>query len=209
MKKDFPNKIPIFPLSGVIFFPKTNLPLNIFEKRYLDLVDDCMKTNKLMGMVQSKKNVNDVYSVGCLGKISDFKKADDGRVLINLTGLTRFEIKDEINTSNLYRVFNVKYDKFSQDLNESENYLKEREINHLFEKSKNFFKKNGLLLNWLEFNKLDHNQQVNTLAMIAPISSEEKQKLLETLTINEKSKILSEIIEFYLHDKISSRITIQ
>jgi uncharacterized protein len=209
MKKDFPNKIPIFPLTGVIFFPKTNLPLNIFEKRYLDLVDDCMKTNKLMGMVQSKKNVNDVYSVGCLGKISDFKKADDGRVLINLTGLTRFEIKDEINTSNLYRVFNVKYDKFSQDLNESENYLKEREINHLFEKSKNFFKKNGLLLNWLEFNKLDHNQQVNTLAMIAPISSEEKQKLLETLTINEKSKILSEIIEFYLHDKISSRITIQ
>ena len=119
MKKDFPNKIPIFPLTGVIFFPKTNLPLNIFEKRYLDLVDDCMKTNKLMGMVQSKKNVNDVYSVGCLGKISDFKKADDGRVLINLTGLTRFEIKDEINTSNLYRVFNVKYDKFSQDLNES------------------------------------------------------------------------------------------
>ena len=209
MKKDFPNKIPIFPLTGVIFFPKTNLPLNIFEKRYLDLVDDCMKTNKLMGMVQSKKNVNDVYSVGCLGKISDFKKADDGRVLINLTGLTRFEIKDEINTSNLYRVFNVKYDKFSQDLNESENYLKEREINHLFEKSKNFFKKNGLLLNWLEFNKLDHNQQVNTLAMIAPISSEENQKLLETLTINEKSKILSEIIEFYLHDKISSRITIQ
>ena len=209
MKKDFPNKIPIFPLTGVIFFPKTNLPLNIFEKRYLDLVDDCMKTNKLMGMVQSKKNVNDVYSVGCLGKISDFKKADDGRVLINLTGLTRFEIKDEINTSNLYRVFNVKYDKFSQDLNESKNYLKEREINHLFEKSKNFFKKNGLLLNWLEFNKLDHNQQVNTLAMIAPISSEEKQKLLETLTINEKSKILSEIIEFYLHDKISSRITIQ
>ena len=209
MKLNFPKQIPVFPLSGVIYFPKTNLPLNIFEKRYLDLVDDCMKTNKLMGMVQSKKNVNDVYSVGCLGKISDFKKADDGRVLINLTGLTRFEIKDEINTSNLYRVFNVKYDKFSQDLNESENYLKEREINHLFEKSKNFFKKNGLLLNWLEFNKLDHNQQVNTLAMIAPISSEEKQKLLETLTINEKSKILSEIIEFYLHDKISSRITIQ
>ena len=209
MKNDFPNKIPIFPLSGVIFFPKTNLPLNIFEKRYLDLVDDCMKTNKLMGMVQSKKNVGDVYSVGCLGKISDFKKADDGRVLINLTGLTRFEIKDEINTSKLYREFNVKYDKFSLDLNESENYLKEKEINHLFEKSKNFFKKNGLLLNWLEFNKLDHNQQVNTLAMIAPISSEEKQKLLETLTINEKSKILSEIIEFYLHETSSTNITLQ
>ena len=100
MKKDFPNKIPIFPLTGVIFFPKTNLPLNIFEKRYLDLVDDCMKTNKLMGMVQSKKNVNDVYSVGCLGKISDFKKADDGRVLIKLTVLTIFEIKDEIKTTN-------------------------------------------------------------------------------------------------------------
>ena len=209
MKKDFPNLIPVFPLPGVIFFPKTNLPLNIFENRYLDLVNDCIKTNKLMGMIQSKRNTNEVYKVGCLGKISDFKKAEDGRILINLTGLTRFEVKKEINTSKLYREFEVEYNKFDLDLHETEQHLKEEEINTLFNKSKNFFKKNGLLLDWKEFNKLDHNQQINTLAMIAPISSEEKQKLLETVTIIEKSKILSEIIEFYLYDKVSDRIIIQ
>lgn len=209
MKKDFPNLIPVFPLPGVIFFPKTNLPLNIFENRYLDLVNDCIKTNKLMGMIQSKRNTNEVYKVGCLGKISDFKKAEDGRILINLTGLTRFEVKKEINTSKLYREFEVEYNKFDLDLHETEQHLKEEEINNLFNKSKNFFKKNGLLLDWKEFNKLDHNQQINTLAMIAPISSEEKQKLLETVTIIEKSKILSEIMEFYLYDKVSDRIIIQ
>lgn len=209
MKKDFPNLIPVFPLPGVIFFPKTNLPLNIFENRYLDLVNDCIKTNKLMGMIQSKRNTNEVYKVGCLGKISDFKKAEDGRILINLTGLTRFEVKKEINTLKLYREFEVEYNKFDLDLHETEQHLKEEEINNLFNKSKNFFKKNGLLLDWKEFNKLDHNQQINTLAMIAPISSEEKQKLLETVTIIEKSKILSEIIEFYLYDKVSDRIIIQ
>ena len=120
MKKDFPNLIPVFPLPGVIFFPKTNLPLNIFENRYLDLVNDCIKTNKLMGMIQSKRNTNEVYKVGCLGKISDFKKAEDGRILINLTGLTRFEVKKEINTSKLYREFEVEYNKFDLDLHETE-----------------------------------------------------------------------------------------
>ena len=79
MKQNFPDQIPIFPLNGVIYFPKTNLPLNIFEKRYLKLVNDCMKTNKLMGMVQSKKSSNEVYSVGCLGKISHFQDTKDER----------------------------------------------------------------------------------------------------------------------------------
>ena len=88
----FPDKIPIFPLSGVIYFPNTNLPLNIFEQRYLDLVNDIMKKDKLMGMVQSNKQNEALYNVGCLGKISDFRKSEDGRILINLTGLIRFEV---------------------------------------------------------------------------------------------------------------------
>ena len=94
--KNFPNIIPIFPLSGVIYFPKTNLPLNIFEQRYLDLVNDTYNKDKLMGMVQSQKADNEVYKIGCLGKISDYQKSKDGRVLINLTGITRFEILKEI-----------------------------------------------------------------------------------------------------------------
>ena len=88
MNLKFPEIIPVFPLSGVIYFPNTNLPLNIFEKRYLDLVNDCMKSNKLMGIVQSKNNSDDVYNVGCLGKISDYKKSEDGRIIINLSGIT-------------------------------------------------------------------------------------------------------------------------
>ena len=95
MDDKFPDHIPVFPLSGVIYFPKTNLPLNIFEKRYLDLVNDAIKKDKLMGMIQSKKSDDEVYKIGCLGKITDYQRSDDGRILINLTGLTRFEVLEE------------------------------------------------------------------------------------------------------------------
>ena len=111
MFKKLPTQIPVFPLSGVIYFPKTNLPLNIFEQRYLDLVNDTLKKDKFMGMIQSKKENPQIYNVGCLGKISDFKRSRDGKILINLTGLIRFEILEEINNSKLYREFKVNYDK--------------------------------------------------------------------------------------------------
>ena len=114
--KYFPNQIPIFPLSGVIYFPKTNLPLNIFEQRYLDLVNDSIRKDKLMGMIQSKRKDKEVYKIGCLGKISDFQKSKDGRILINLTGITRFEVLREEENSKLYREFKVDYEKFSLDL---------------------------------------------------------------------------------------------
>ena len=202
MKKNLPNQIPVCPLRGVIFFPKTNLPLNIFEKRYLQLVNDCMKKNKLMGMVQSKKNSNEVYKIGCLGKISLLEETKDGRILIKLTGITRFEIIEEVNSNKLYREFKVNYNKFNQDLENIKLEILEKKIlESLFKKIKSFLKKNGLFLNWKEFNQLEQVQQINTLAMISPFSDEEKQKLLETVQMSEKIKILSEIIEFYLHDK--------
>ena len=210
MKDNFPKLIPIFPLNGVIYFPQTNLPLNIFEQRYLDLVNDSLKTNKLMGMIQSKKNDKEVYNVGCLGKISDYEKSSDGRIIINLTGLTRFEIVEEIENKKLYREFKVDYEKFNLDLNTDKSKIKEdNKISDLFEKAKRFFKNNGLLLNWVELNKLKQNQQINTLAMIAPISNEEKQKLLETVTIGEKTEILSDIINFYLYRNNLEKTTIQ
>ena len=123
MKLKLPNIIPIFPLSGVIFFPKTNLPLNVFEPRYLSLVNDCTKLNKYMGLIQSKKNTNDVYSVGCLGKITENKKTRDGRVLLNLVGVTRFEIRSEINNDKNYREFDVSYEKFQEDLDPKKKQL--------------------------------------------------------------------------------------
>ena len=179
MINDLPNQIPIFPLAGVIYFPKTNLPLNVFEERYLNLVNDAMKKNKLMGIIQTTKKGMDVYKVGCLGKISDFQKSTDGKILINLTGLIRFEVVKEIENSKLYREFDVNYDKFLLDLKEEENINSQI----ISEKIKILFKKNGLLINWKELEKLDKIQRVNTLAMIAPLTNEEKQKLLEAVTL--------------------------
>ena len=206
MNNKFPKLIPIFPLSGVIYFPKTNLPLNIFEQRYLDLVNDAYSKDKLMGMVQSKKENNAVYNVGCLGKISDYQESKDGRILINLTGISRFRILEEISSKKLYREFKVDYKNFDNDIG-NDHY----EINAsiLMEKAKIFFKKNGLLLNWKEFEKLDRVQKINTLSMISPITNEEKQKLLEALTTEDKVRTLEDIINFYLHEVNFNNQTIQ
>ena len=204
--KNFPEVIPIFPLDGVIYFPKTNLPLNIFEQRYLDLVNDAYNKNKLMGMVQSKKEGKAVYKIGCLGKISNYQKSKDGRILINLTGVTRFKIVNEIDNNKLYREFRVDYTTFTADLKNTQEDVNAKE---LMEKVKSFFSKNGLLLNWREFEKLDHSQQINTLAMIAPITNEEKQKLLESVSLESKMNTLKSIISFYLYETGSNSQTIQ
>ena len=204
--KKFPDIIPIFPLSGVIYFPKTNLPLNIFEQRYLDLVNDAYNKDKLMGMVQSKKADSAVYDIGCLGKISDYQKSKDGRVLINLTGISRFKILKEVSNKKLYREFQVNYDSFSEDINDTNS---QTDSSDLMKNAKVFFKRNGLLLNWKEFEKLDPTQKINTLAMIAPVTNEEKQKLLETITLESKISTLNNIIGFYLHETNFNNQTVQ
>ena len=204
--KSFPNIIPIFPLSGVIYFPKTNLPLNIFEQRYLDLVNDAFNKNKLMGMVQSKKENDTVYNIGCLGEISDYQKSKDGRILINLTGITRFKILEEVSNNKLYREFKVEYKNFINDVNISKISI---DTENLMEKAKIFFKRCGLMLNWREFEKLDLLQKINTLAMISPITNEEKQKLLESISFKNKVKTLESIISFYLHETNYNNQTIQ
>ena len=182
---NFPDVIPVFPLSGVIYFPKTNLPLNIFEERYLNLVNDSYKKDKLMGMVQSRKNGNEVYQVGCLGK---------------------FKILEEIKNNKLYREFKVDYKNFELDLKD---VTIDQNTEELMKKAKIFFKKNGLLLNWREFDKLDKAQRINTLSMISPVTNEEKQKLLESLTVKEKVDTLENIISFYLHETNFNNRTVQ
>tara|TARA_B100000963_G_scaffold140212_1_gene122100 strand:+ start:5257 stop:5934 length:678 start_codon:yes stop_codon:yes gene_type:complete len=204
--KKFPVIIPVFPLSGVIYFPETNLPLNIFEQRYLDLVNDAYKKDKFMGMVQSRKKAGSVYDVGCLGKISDYQKFKDGRILINLTGVSRFKILKEISNAKLYREFQVEYKNFADDNN---NVDSEITADSLMNKAQIFFKKNGLLLNWKEFDKLDQVQKINTLAMISPVTNEEKQKLLESISLKNKIETLESIISFYLHETGSNNQTIQ
>ena len=206
MIKKFPDLIPIFPLSGVIFFPKTNLPLNIFEQRYLSLVNDAFGKDKLMGMVQSKKESKNVYKVEKKKKISDYQESKDGRILINLTGISRFKIIEEVSNDKLYREFKVDYSNFIGDVKDTQNEI---DTKSLMDKAENFFKKNGLLLNWKEFEKLDQLQKVNTLAMIAPVTNEEKQKLLEAVTTSDKINVLENIISFYLYETGSNNQTIQ
>jgi len=210
MSKFFPTEIPIFPLQGVVFFPKTNLPLNIFEQRYLDMTNDCIKGEKLMGMVQPKIKGNDeVFDVGCLGKITDFERTKDGRILINLNGLIRFRIEKEINNKKLYRKFEVNYNDFIGDMKSQNNDIPKKKFLDLMDKSKKLFKKNGYTVNWIEFSKLNIVNQINTLAMITPISVIEKQKLLETITTEKKIEILNNIIDFNLHDVENEKTTIQ
>ena len=162
-----------------------------------------------MGMIKSKKENSLVYKVGCLGKISDYQETSDGRVLINLTGITRFEITKEISSKKKYREFEVDYKKFYKDLLVPNKIEVEYDKSNFLEKVKKYFKKNGLTINWKEFEKLDETQKINTLSMIAPISNEEKQKLLETVSLGDKANTLLNIIDFYSYENSFDKETIQ
>ena len=206
---DFPKKIPVFPLRGVIFFPETNLPLNIFESRYLKMVNDTLKNNKFLGMIQSKNINGEVYNVGCLGKIDEHNKTEDGRILINLKGIARFEIDKEIKNNEPYREFYVKYDLFRDDTNKRNPEVTNTKFNELINNLKIFFKKNGLLINWAELSKLSLQKQIYNLAMISPISVEEKQKLIEIVKLDDVANILNEITKFNFYEDSEEKKILQ
>ena len=200
-KENFPNKIPIFPLSSAIFFPRTILPLNIFEDRYIQLVNDSMKENRMFGMVQpkSRKGISpEVYKIGCLGKIVSFNETEDKRFIISLSGIIRFKIKNEIKKEKLYRSFEVDYSEYLNDLEEEKSQILNFDKKDLLKKIKLFFQKINYPIDNNELMKLNLHQLVNTVSMISPFSVEEKQKLIETVKIEDKLKILSEVISFNL-----------
>ncbi len=200
MNFDLPKKISIFPLRGAIFFPKTNLPLNIFEKRYVNMVEDALKGDKYIGMIQSNKVDGGVFKVGCLGKIDRYERMSDGRILINLKGLSRFRIKEEIENKKLYREFLVNYDDFKKDINLKEYKVKDELLIKLINNSKKYFYQQGMLIDWKEISKLEAFQQIYTLAMISPFSSSEKQKVLEVADLNEAANTLNEITKFGFYE---------
>ena len=209
MNKDFPKKISVFPLRGAIFFPKTNLPLNIFEKRYVSMVEDALKGNKYIGMVQSKKVEGEVFKVGCLGKIDRHEKTPDGRILINLNGLSRFKIDEEVNNDKLYREFIVNYEDFRDDMKLKEYEVKNEILEKLINNSKKYFSQQGVLINWREISKLKAFEQIYTLAMISPFSVSEKQKVLEVPDLNEAASTLNEITKFGFYEDRNDKDTIQ
>jgi len=200
-KKDFPKEIAIFPLSNAIFFPNTVLPLNIFEPRYKKMTEDALSNNKLIGMVQTKNYKNvikpEVFNVGCLGKIESHSKTVDGRYLINLTGLIRFKIIDELKTDLPYRKFKVSYEDYLEDL-EKIKFLDKINIIDLIDKTRKFFKIHQLSTDWKVVEKVEPNQLVNSLSMICPFSVSEKQTLLEAKSLIERTNLINQIINFYI-----------
>tara|TARA_B100000686_G_C16405718_1_gene769590 strand:+ start:79 stop:726 length:648 start_codon:yes stop_codon:yes gene_type:complete len=211
MKKDFefPNKIPIFPLSNFIIFPNTNVPLNIFEPRYIQMVDDCMKGNRLIGIIQPKKTGDlkkpNLYQVGCVGKITSFNETEDGRYLIVINGMCRYKVIEELKSEKLYRECSISFENFTNDLiqNKKEE-IKFSDIKSIFNEIKILFKKQGYLINWKDLEKQNVDQTINTLCMASPFSLEEKQILLESNTLSERNKKLEQILKTYTSDSFEN-----
>ena len=211
---NLPKKISIFPLSNFIFFPQTSIPLNIFEPRYLQMINDSIKRNRLIGMVQPKKNKQkktnktELYSVGCMGKIINFNETEDGRIILVLKGISRFTLKSELSNEKLYREFEVSYKEFEKDLELNDETTKFIDLDTILDELKKLFKRKNYILNLDEFNNENQEQTINALCMISPFSLEEKQILLESKNTNERKIKLKEILDTYLLDNFEIK-TIQ
>ncbi len=212
INKDLPKKIPVFPLSNFIIFPKTTVPLNIFEPRYIQMIDDSMKSNRYIGMIQPKKTGNlkkpDLHKIGCVGKITSFNETDDGRYLIVLNGVCRYETISEINSDKLYRECEVNFEKFSNDLIEKNEQVKFSDLKQVFNDLKKLFEQQGYQINWNDLEKQNVGQTINTLSMASPFTLEEKQILLETRNLIDRKKKLEEILITYTNYNFANK-TIQ
>ena len=210
--EDLPKKIPIFPLSNFIIFPKTTVPLNIFEPRYIQMIDDSMKSNRYIGMIQPKKSGDlkkpDLHKVGCIGKITSFNETEDGRYLIVLNGVCRYEVINEISSDKLYRECEIEFKNFSKDLMEQKEKIKFEELKQIFDKLKNLFEQQGYQINWKDLENQSVEQTINTLSMASPFTLEEKQILLDTENLKERKSKLEEILMTYANYSLTNK-TIQ
>ena len=208
-KDDLPKVIPVFPLSNFIIFPKTTVPLNIFEPRYIDMINDSMKLNKLVGMIQPKtlnydQIIPELYQVGCLGKITSFRETEDGRFLIELKGLIRFKSIKEINTEKKYRFLEVDFKNYYQDLSNNKENLKFSDLELIFKDLKSLFEKRGFIINWKALEKQSLDEIINALAMASPFTLEEKQVLLEAENLDMRKNKISQILSTYTFDNFDN-----
>jgi len=204
-KNDLPKTIPVFPISNFIIFPKTTVPLNIFEPRYIQMINESMKSNKLIGMIQPKTSSTDqtkpiLHEIGCLGKIMSFKDTEDGRYIIELRGLIRFKIIKEIKSSKEYREYEINFEDFNHDLDETIKKIKFSDLELIFKNLKSLFEKRGFIINWKELEKQNLDETINALAMASPFTLEEKQVLLEAQNLNIRKNKMSEILSTYTYD---------
>ena len=207
---NFPKIIPVFPLSNFIIFPNTTVPLNIFEPRYLDMVNDSMKSNKLIGMIQPRvlNNQDDftpeLYQVGCMGKITSFKETEDGRYLIDLKGIIRFRIMEEINSDKKYRECKIDFQNFYDDLENKKEELKFSDLELIFKDLKTLFERRGFIINWKGLEKQSLDETINALAMASPFTLEEKQVLLEAKDLKIRKTKIAEILTTYTFDQFNN-----
>ena len=205
---NLPKKIPIFPLSNFIIFPEITVPLNIFEPRYIEMVNHSMKNDRMIGMIQPKKTSEranlDLYKVGCLGKITSFDETEDGRYLIVLKGLSRFKIINELKNDKPYRECEVDFDEFQEDINSNQTKDDQLNLEIIFKNLKLLFKKKGYVVNFKELEKQNISQTINTLSMSAPFLLEEKQALLETRNLDSRKNKLEKFLETYLEDRFNN-----
>ena len=208
--EDLPTKIPVFPLSNFIIFPKTSVPLNIFEPRYIDMINDSIKSNKLIGMIQPKKTdkfentIPQLHSIGCLGKITTFQESDDGRFLIELKGIIRFKILKEVESNKKYREFEINFKNFHEDLFDKKKDLKFSDLELIFKDLKSLFDKRGFIINWKALEKQSLDETINALAMASPFTLEEKQILLEAKDLDNRKSKIAEILATYTHDHFNN-----
>ena len=203
---NFPKLIPIFPLSNFIMFPNTTVPLNIFEPRYIDMINDSMKSEKFIGMIQpksfqdTKNTIPDLYKIGCLGKITSFKETESGTFLIELKGVIRFSIINEIRSDKKYRLCEVDYNNFETDIENQKENIKFSDLELIFKDLKALFEKKGFIINWKALEKQSLNEIINALSMASPFSLEEKQILLEAKNLDLRKNKIAEILTTYSHD---------
>ena len=208
--EDLPKIIPVFPLSNFIIFPKTTVPLNIFEPRYVDMINDVMKSDKLLGMIQpkfSKDGENKtplLHNIGCMGKIVSFKETEDARFLIELKGLIRFKIIEEVQTNKKYRECKIDFQNFYEDLENKKEELKFSDLELIFKDLKTLFERRGFIINWKGLEKQSLDETINALAMASPFTLEEKQVLLEAKDLKIRKTKIAEILTTYTFDQFNN-----
>ena len=210
-KNDLPMNLAVFPLSNFIIFPKTRVPLNIFEPRYVDMINDSMKSNKFIGMIQPKilkdndlSSAPQLHEIGCMGKITSFKETEDDRYLIELKGIIRFKIVKELDTNKRYRECEIDFKNYYEDLENKKEEIKFSDLELIFKDLKSLFEKRGFIINWKALEKQSLDETINALAMASPFTIEEKQVLLEAENLNKRKTKIAEILTTYSFDQYNN-----
>jgi len=204
INNDFPELIPVFPLEGVVMFPDTYLPLNIFEPRYLEMINKAISSkSRLIGMIQpNNSNIDKLCDVGCAGKIIKFEETEDQRYLITLKGISRFDLISEKTNRRNFKEAQIKWDRYSQDLKKTNNI--NEQFTGLKVSLKKYLKIKNIRINFEVIDKCNDYNFVDQITMICPLAFEEKQLLLETISISKRGTLLQSIIESYVgEDNIS------